>query len=617
VRTFGLFLAASGCLLAQFHNPYVAKPEPPVSFEDSSRLTSLLRAGNLYLSLPDALALALENNLDLVYERYAPQIAASDVLRTRGGGLPRGISLAVTEAPPGIGGPAAPLLEAAATGSIGSTAVSSGIDVLGAITPTVGGIAILGAADFSTGPPVPMFDPTAYGLLQFQRTTSPQSSADSSDPQSAIARTWSADAGVQQGFSTGTLLGVGVGASRQSVTPGGSSDTASLDLTFTQPLLRGFGVELNRRFIRIAKNNQATSDLVFHQQAISTVSGVIRLYYDLVSLREDIKVKEETLALAQQLYDNNHVSVEQGTLAPVELTRAQAQVAAARQDLANSRGFERQQELILKTYLTRRGTANPVVRDAPLILTTAIDVPEREPVHPIQDLLSTAFRSRPELRAARLQIENSNISLTGSRNELLPELDIVAAAQNANIAGRVPVATTTGSSPGTIAGGSNTFGTGFSQIFSARIPTYTVGVQLTLPIRNRVAQADVARDEIQLRQWQVLNQQLENQIRLEVENAAIALEQARAALDAAVETRILQEQSLKIETERFISGISTTFLVLQYQSFVAQARSTEVAARGTYAKARASVERAVGQILENHNISVDETYRGHISSPIR
>jgi outer membrane protein len=274
-------------------------------------------------------------------------------------------------------------------------------------------------------------------------------------------------------------------------------------------LLRGFGPVLNRRFIHIARNNQETSDLLFRQQLLSTVYGVVRLYEDLVSLGEDVKVKEETLALAQRLYEDNRSQVERGTLAPVELTRAGASVASARQDLANSSGYFAQQELILKTFLSRRGTADPALGSARIETTTPLEIPDREAVRPAEDLVGEAFRKRPELGEARLQIQNAHIALRGTRNELLPELDIVTTGQNVGLAGQASLLaapSTLMPAPGTTGG----FGTNLEQIFSGRYPSYNIGIQLLLPLRNRIAQADVVRDEIQLRQFDIRRQRLEN-----------------------------------------------------------------------------------------------------------
>ena len=599
--------------------PYTAPRQPPVNFQNSPRIATLFRAGTLYVSLPDAIALAIENNLDVEFERFAPGISATDVLRTKGGGTPRGIPLTVAEVPLGIGGPAGPLLNVAPSGNIPSTSVQTGLTVLNAITPGSLGIDILGAADFSLGPPIPQFDPVLSAGLTLQHQNVPEVNAVASGSNSLTGGSLTGTLGLTQGFSTGTQLSAGYVAESQrtnsTIAPLNPNTLSSLNVTLTQPLLRGFGVAMNRRFIRIARNNQRPPDQVFRQQLIVTVSCVVRLYDDLVSLVEDIKVKQETLATAERLYQDNKVQVEQGTLAPVELTRAQAEVAAARQDLVNSQGNELQQELILKTVLTRRGTADPLIRAARLRPTTPIEIPAQEPVQVTADLVAQALRSRPEMEEARLQIENSHISLEGSRNELLPDLNLVANSTNSALAGQVNTLPSASSIPRANPPADSIGGTGtdLTQIFGARYPTYSVGLQLNLPLRNRVAQADVARDEMQIRQWDVRRQQLENQIRLEVEASVVALAQSRAAYDAAVEARTLQEESLQIEMEKYGVGLSTTFLVMQYQSFVAQARSTEVAARDVYAKARVQLERAIGITLENNGVTVDEARRGRMN----
>jgi outer membrane protein TolC len=292
-------------------------------------------------------------------------------------------------------------------------------------------------------------------------------------------------------------------------------------------------------------------------------------------------------------------------------------VAASRQDLANSEGFVEQRELILKSVLSRRGTADPDLARVRIVPTDPITVPATEVVRPVQDLVNEAFQSRPELEAARLQIVNSQISLEGSRNAQLPEIDLVANAGVAGLAGQANPYAVAGTGTSLLPAGidaANLGGiwTSLGQLFRANYPTYGVGVQINLPLRNRAAEADVARDTLQVRQSEVRQQQLSNQVRLEVESALVVLNRARAALDAAVQTRTLQEQSLEIEKEKYDVGLSTVFLISQYQSFLAQARSTEVAARSTYVKARTALERAIGATLKNHGVSISEAYSGHV-----
>lgn len=609
----------------RYADPYRPRHTPPVSFTDSSRLDSLIRAGNLYLSLRDAIALALENNLDVELQRFGRPIAATDTLRARGGGTLRGVGLTVSELASGIGGPGAPLLNVAANGSVSgnSSILTSVSDTL----PITGGTTNLSIANgtLSTGTLPPPFDPALVGNLNWQHQSTPQPNAFITGTPATIGRTATGGIGLDEGFSPGTQFRVNLNGANQTTNSSRLTynpyTTSNLGVNLVQPLLRGFGIRVNRRFIRMAENQEKLSDLVFRQQVISTVSGVVRLYYDLVSLNEDRRVRRETLSLAEQFLENNRQQVQQGTLAPLEITRAQAFVAASRQDLANAEGFVAQQELILKAVLSHRGTASPQLANVSIIPTDPITIPDQEPIAPIQDLVSEAYLNRPDLQAARLQLTNSQISLEGSRNALLPQIDLVASFTVAGLAGQRNSLVTNSLTPGTgttvtptidtsTIGG---FWTTLGQVFQSNYPTYGAGIQITLPLKNRVAQADFARDEIQVRQSEVRQRQLENQVRLEIDNALVTLHRARAALEAAIQSRMLQQQSLEMEQQRYAVGLSTTFLVTQYQSYTAQARSTEVAARSTYIKAQNALQRAVGSTLATYNVSVDEAYRGQIN----
>ena len=266
----------------------------------------------------------------------------------------------------------------------------------------------------------------------------------------------------------------------------------------------------------------------------------------------------------------------------------------------------RQQELIVKTAVTRGGLADPQLLAAHIIPTDTLAVSDKETVQPLQDLVGEALRNRPDLAGAGIQVDNSEISLNGSLNALKPQLEVVGTVQNTGMAGDLnPLA-------GTPAGGVNLggYGTALGQLFRRNYPTYGVGLQLTLPLRNRVAQADAVRDELQVRQAQVRRQQLQDQVRLEVADAEESLRQARAAYDAAVEARRLQEQSVNVEEQTFAVGLSTNLTVIQYQNYLAQARSTEVASKGAYIKAKLALERATGNTLESHHVAIDEASRG-------
>jgi outer membrane protein TolC len=588
-------------------------------FRDSTRIGSLIRAGQLYLSLQDAIALALENNLDLELERYGVRMAITDTYRAQGGGVLRGVPLTVNEAPAGIGGPSgSPLLTTAATGSTPQSTVSVSVTDTQLIAEGQDNLAVTGTFPFANGPLIPLFDPILSGQLLGQHANNPQATNLNSNSTDLTSNSFTGNFGYIQGFGPGTQISAAFqnqyidnNSFRNLFNPYSQS---SLGVTVTQPLLRGFGSELNRRFIHIAKNSEKISDYVFQQQAISTISGVIRLYDDLVSLNADLKVKEETLATAQRLLEDNRNKVDQGTLAPIEATRAEAQVASARQDLINSQGYVRQQELILKTVLARNWADDPLVHDARIIPTDTLGL-EPLPTQTPAEIAAQALTNRPEYQAAKLQLTNTQISLKGTKNELLPEIDLVGTYTAGGIAGAYnPSSLASTSFPGV---GGN-YGTVLDQIVKGTYPTYSVGINLTLPVRNRVAQADVARDELQVRQTQVRLKQLENQIRAEVEDALIALQRTRAAYEAATQTTKLQEQSLAIEQEKFDVGLSTNFLVIQYQGYLAQARSTEVAALDAYAKAKVQYERSVGSTLSVHDVSIDEAFKGvvqRVSSP--
>lgn len=585
-------------------------------YANSGRLGDLIRAGQIYLSLQDAIALALENNLDLELLRYGVRLAATDTYRATGGGTLRGVQLTVNETAPGVGGPGSPLLTTAATGVTPQSNVSVNFSDSQFINSSIDNLAVNGSFAFAAGPAIPLFDPQLSAQILYQRADLPQTSLSASGTTDFVATTLSGSATFLQGFASGATLSAGYQSSYNNQTTVKNLfnpyDTATAGATLTQPLLRGFGRDLNRRFITIAKNSERISDYVFEQQVISTVNGVIRLYTDLVALNEDLKVKQQTLATAQRLFEDNRNKVEQGTIAPIEATRAAAQVAAARQDVINADGFVQQQELILKNVLTRGGVSEAPVHNARIVPTDALAL-DPLPTQEASDFVALALANRPEFQAAKLQVDNAQISLKGTQNALRPELDLVGSVQNNGLAGPGNPNLTPAAPAGAYTGLGGGYGSAVAQLFRYDYPTVSVGLNLTVPLHNRVAQADAARDEIQLRQTEIRRKQLENQIRVEVEDAVIALQRTRAAYEAAVETTRLQQQSLEIEQEKFSVGLSTNFLVIQYQSYVAQARSTEVAALDAYVKAKAQLERAAGLTLSKHNISIDEAFRGRVS----
>jgi outer membrane protein len=589
--------------------PYAPRPVPPVDLSNSPRLDQVLRAGNIYLSLTDAIALAIENNLDVELQRYNMPTADSEVLRAKGGGLLRGFSYNLAEVPVGVGGPASPLVTSAASSTVAVGSVPTNPSELGVLAEQQTNLSILGNLPLSNGPAIPQFDPAITAQVNWMHQSAPQSSPGTTGVNVLNSDTTWANVGYSQGFGPGTQLTAGFDNMRQTLNSTSSAyspfTASSFGVTVTQPLVRGFGLAVNRRFIRIAKNERKIADLLLRQQLIATVYGVVRLYTDLVALFEDVKVKEDTLAAAEKLYSDTKAQVDEGTQAQIELTRANAQVFSIRQDLINSRGLLEEQEAIVKSVITRRSASRPEVLNARIVPTDSLNMPEKDDLAPLQDLLAQAFQSRPDLKQAGVQVENSQISLQGSRNALLPELDLVGMAQNSGLAGQQsavgPVA-----DPNFLGG----YGNALEQLAAVKYPTYEIGIQLTLPLRNRVAQADVARDEIQTRQTEIRLQQLRNQAQLEVEDALVAMRKARSSYEAALQTQALQKESLEAEQSKFQVGASTSFFIIQYESYLSQARSTVVVAKGAYLKAQAALQRAVGTILDDHQVSIDQAIRG-------
>jgi outer membrane protein TolC len=580
---------------------YKVPSVPPLSFSPADqlgKLTSQIRDGKLGLSLQDAIALAIQNNLDADIRRYDLAIADTDLQRTKGGGISRGVSFVVAQTPAGVGGPISPLLNIATANSTPTApTVSTTLFDVNQITEPQTNLSIQGGEPFSNGSPTPVYDPSFVGQLAWVHR----------QPDSAGAATLGinnstfTNLSLIQGFSTGLSLEAGL-SNNADVNSGGSFadpfHRPNLILALNQPLLRGFGVGVNRRFIRVAQNNQKISRLVFRQQLVELVFGISRLYYDLVSLNEDVKVKQDALNAAKKLLEDDTAQVDVGTLAPLELTRVKALVAAAEVDLIRSQGLFDQQEITLKNQLSRRGTADPAFKGVHILPTEVLTVPASDNLPLLDDLIVQALSNRADLAQAEIQVTNGHIALEGSRNQVLPEIDLIANAQSRGNFGQSSINSISQQASAANLGS----GAATSKLFEA-------GVQVNLPIRNRIAQADATRDTLQVRQMEARLQQLKNQIQEEVENARRAVEIARAAYTASVQSRTYQEELLAGEREKLSVGASANFFIVQDESLLAQARSAEVAARSAYIKARSALDRALGNVLENNHIDLDDAIR--------
>jgi outer membrane protein TolC len=584
--------------LARIAAPYEARPVAPANMRNTNRLEALMRAGDLYLSLQDAIALALENNLDLEVQRFGTQIADAYLQHARSGGFASPVSVGVL----------------AGAGSVTGAPTSAGLQ-----TYIVNPITQSGAL-------IPSLDPALTATANWAHQTTPQSSNFVTGTAALIQRLDTSNVAVQKYFTTGTQVSLGLTNSsalnnnaRAQFNPATNSN---LSLSFTQHLLQGFGPAINGRQIRIAKNNREVSDLTFKAQVITTVSAVKDLYWDLVSYQQAVRVQQDALSADQRLYENNKRQVEVGTLAPIEVTRAEAQIATDQQALTVAQTNVLQQETILKNALSRTGAGSPLLANAHVIPTDRIQVPDVEAITPIQDSIALAVSARPELAQFRILVQNQEIGLKGVKNELLPTLDAVAALTNNGLAGQaVPLPGTCATTPTSTAcippnaffsGG---YGSVLGQIFSRNFPTYSAGFNLTIPIHNRAAQSDVIASEINLRQQQVSMQRLENQVRVEVQNAVIGVQQARAQFRSATQGLLLQQQTVDAEQKKLDLGASTVYNVILTQRDLVTAQSNLVAAESAYAKSKVEMDRATGQTLNNNDISIDEAFRGVVSRP--
>jgi outer membrane protein len=591
-----------------FLSPYRVPVVPPSSSQNSDLISRLLHEGKLSLTLRDAIDLAIENNFDVELQRYDREFALTESVRAKGGGLLRGVPTTIEELPAGEGGPGEPLLTTVGGYTPVLQLPSSAAD-LATITGTQSDLSILSPTPLSSGPTVPQFDPSISANASLTQSVYPQSDAFATGSNLYSSHSLSGGGGYTQGFATGTVFNATFTSTRLNETSTRLNlnpfTTGALGVTLSQPLLQGFGISMNKRFIHIAANEGHIAKDVFAQQLISTISDTIRLYWDLVSLQEDLQVKDESLKAAEHLYRDTKNEVELGTQAPVDLTSAMAQVASNRQAYINEQGMVLQQELLLKEVLTRKGISEPALAAASIEAVTPIGSPDSDTLEPLGSLIDEAMRQRPDLAVATKQEEDTRLSLKGSRNSLLPELNLVASMQNNGGVGTLITSSALGPPPPDLVGG---YGSMLGQVFNRDFPDYSVGAQLSIPIRNRIAKADVVRDELQYRQSEVRVQQLQSEVRLQVGNAFIAVQQARESHKAAVEARTLQEQALEVERSKFEAGVATAYEFIQYQSSLAEAKSAEVTALGVYAKAKAALQRAAGSTLVDNNVIVDDAY---------
>jgi outer membrane protein len=565
--------------------------------------------GPLFLSLQQAIEMAIKNNLDIEIERIDQTIADQSVPLAKGGGVPRSINYTVADTPAGEAPVAVPLLSFSSPGlsplsvdpitatqssSYNTSRVLEGSHSL-SLSPTL----------YSGGSAVPGFDAQLlgrYGWLRRNPVVSFLSVTPTTAADTAITDNTLGDTLLTKGFSPGTTIQLGVNDFVQSFYSGRSSAVPfshpNAYALIAQPLLRGAGRANNTRYIAIAKTNKKISAAMLEQQMISTIAGVENLYIDLVSLQDSVKVQEQALNGAELLLQHDQEQLNVGRLAPIEVARAQSLVTSTQLLLTQAISLRDQQQVILRTLLDPQSLTSTPGRTPEIVATDPFLPPEAEPQAPLPELINGAWEKRPDVQQARLQLTNGERQVASAANAAKPEIDLYGSyeSRGAVIPGLTAIGgdSLTGDAPtDPLPAG----GTRSSTLYEA-------GVQFFLPVQNRVAEANLGADKALLKQQQLGVTKLESQVAAEVQNAITALHAAKSAADAATKAQELQAKLLAAAQESFQAGYTTNLAVIEQQTYLTQAQTTEVIAKAAWLKAAAQLDRVLGKTLENSGISL-------------
>jgi len=575
---------------------YRPRAVPGINLNNSGRLASLIRAGTLYLTAQDVIALTLENNIDIEMQRYGPLMAQEDIRRAQVGGALRSPTTPIAAGPQSV--------SLAGINVSGSLATGAGVGSGAGITALIGSL-------------VPQTDPSISFFANLSHSTSPESNIIVDQTNYLVQDGGGVQIGYNQQFMTGTAIAAGFSANHYSSNSPSQLlnpvDFGTISFTASQNLLQGWGHSTNSRYIQIARNNAKVTDLQVKQQVTTTVSAVLNLYWDLVAFREDVRLKQLALDAARKLYEDNRKMVEAGAMAALEVTRSQAEIPAREQDVLVAQTNLLQQEIVLKNALSRRGIEDPVVADVHIIPLDHIEVPETLVLPPIKELLSEAEAQRPDLQQTRINWDSQKLVLQGDRSALKPSLQAFVSLANhaqAGVTNPLNVGFEFGTpDPFYYGGAGNLLG----QLFRRNFPDYSAGVSLTVPIRNRAAQADFAVDTIQARQQELQLEKAQNQVAVDVRNAVIGLQQAHLRYETALRTKQLADEALAAEQKKYENGKSSSALLIQAQRDVVTAESEQVQSMANYTHNRIAFEGALGVTLDRNGIEMKEVLNGRVS----
>jgi len=577
--------------------PYLPTTVPPAKLQNSDRLHSLIRAGKLYLTVQDAIAAAIENNLDLETDRYGPLAAEWQVERQQSGGPLRGVTSGNSLANQNVSGlgVAGALAAAGLTSSNGgSTSGSSG-----------------GATISQIGPITPNLDPVLQQTSAYLHLTSPQAITALSQTPTLVNTEHIFDTAVTQGLLTGGA--VQVSANEEYLKQNAPSDilnpavAPTVQIYAQHDFLKNFGVGVNSRFIRVAEKNVTASQETFRSQLLNLVASVLNLYWDLVGDNEELKARRLNLDQAQKFYNDTRRQIELSALAKVDIFRARAELTTRQQEVAIAQATVRQQENLLKDALSRNGLEDPLLDTAEVVPLDSIQVPQQDELPPLRQLVARALAKRPDVALSNINQENLEILATGTASGVLPLLRSIGSLTDAGLSGTSsPPPGGSPADPYYVGGLGNALG----QIFRHNFPSWQAELYFQGRFHNRIAQGDYGVDQLQLRQNELITRRSMNQLVVDISNYVTALRQARARYTTAMDARALEEQLLEKEQQKFSHGVSTINDVVTVQRSLGAARVAEVVALTTYSHARVSLDQVLGETLEKNNVSVSAALEG-------
>jgi outer membrane protein TolC len=564
---------------------YEEQSVPPLVLENSPRLRELIRDGKLELSMSDALALTLENNLGIAVQRYLRPIAQVDILRAESGQAARGIPGALFPSGLSVGALGVGVNQFQGAGGVGSAGGISG-----------GGGAV-------QVPQEGAFDPVISLNSSWDRTVAPLNTLQVAGVPRVTTYSTAFTGTYTQMLPDGSSFLVTLNGIRQSSTQQfllyNPAVISRFAMGFNQPLLNGFGLLPNKRFLMIAQNDVRTSEEVFRQQVTTTVVQMEEAYWQLAALRQAIIAVQRVRDAAQTLYRQTQVREQFGTASKLDVVSAQADLAAAQRDLVIVQTNYQLQETQFRGVLSK--SEDPEFAGAEIIPTDQLPEPNELDVPDLQTALETAKRERPELQISEQDLRNQNVTAQFTKNGLLPGVNLFGLYAGAGLAGNTRLLT---------AGA----GTSLYQDVAAAYPEYAGGLSLSLPIRNRSSQADNLRARLEERQLQVNLQAFRQQVDLEVRQAVTGLEQGKAQVEAAHQALLLANETAEAERQKLAVGASTVYNVILRERDATTAAQAEIATVSAYANALVEMDRVTGTTLEHNNIQLSDALSGEIST---